>query len=85
MKGEILGFRGECEAAIEAFQEVPVYDPSGTSALVDSAEIRIDQIRFGGRFDRSFERLRTGNLSQSCFPPEVRRTPGRGTRGGGRG
>lgn len=70
LKGEILGFRGECEAAIEAFREVPVMDPSGTSSVVDSAEMRIDQIRFGGRFDRSFERLRAGELSESCFPPE---------------
>ena len=70
IKGEILGFRGECEAAIEAFEEVPVMDPSGTSSVVDSAELRIDQIRFGGRFDRSFERLRNGELSESCFPPE---------------
>jgi tetratricopeptide (TPR) repeat protein len=68
MKGEILGKRGECEAAIEAFQEVPVMDPSGTSAVVDSAELRIDQIRFGGRFDRSFQRLREGRVSGSCFP-----------------
>jgi tetratricopeptide (TPR) repeat protein len=69
LRGEILGSRGECEAAIEAFQEVPVMDPSGSSVVVDSAEIRIDQIRFGGRFDRSFQRLRSGRLSESCFPP----------------
>ncbi|MGD2120290.1 MAG: tetratricopeptide repeat protein [Gemmatimonadota bacterium] len=78
MKGEILGRRGECEAAIEAFQRVPVEDPSGTSAVVDSAELRIDQIRFGGRFDRSFQRLRAGMVSGSCFPPDPP------TRGGGR-
>ncbi len=70
LKGEILGYRGECEAAIEAFQDVSVYDPAGNSALVVRAESRIDQIRFGGRFDRSFERLRAGELSESCFPPE---------------
>ena len=69
LRGEILGSRGECEAAIEAFQEVPAMDPSGSSVVVDSAEIRIDQIRFGGRFDRSFQRLRSGRLSESCFPP----------------
>ena len=80
MKGEILGFRGECEAAIEAFEEVPVMDPSGTSSVVDSAELRIDQIRFGGRFDRSFERLRTGELSDSCFPPETESALDRATR-----
>ncbi|MFH1762586.1 MAG: tetratricopeptide repeat protein [Gemmatimonadota bacterium] len=76
LKGEILGQRGECEAAVEAFEEVPVYDPAGNSALVDSAELRIDQIRFGGRFDRSFERLRAGDLSGSCFPPGSERDPG---------
>ncbi len=81
MKGEILGRRGECEAALEAFQRVPVEDPSGNSAVVDSAELRIEQIRFGGRFDRSFQRLRAGTVSGSCFPPEgpVRRGfPGMG-------
>jgi len=75
-KGEILGFRGECEAAIEALLEVSVMDPSGNSSVVDSAELRIDQIRFGGRFDRSFERLRAGELSESCFPPEPEADPG---------
>lgn len=70
LRGEILGGRGECEAAIEAFETVPVMDPSGTSAVVDSALLRIDQIRFGGRFDRSFQRLRSGDLGESCFPPE---------------
>ncbi len=79
-RGEILGFRGECEAAIEAFQEVPEMDSSGNSSLVDSAELRIDQIRFGGRFDRSFERLRAGELSESCFPPEPEAAPGRAIR-----
>jgi tetratricopeptide (TPR) repeat protein len=79
-KGEILGFRGECEAAIEAFQEVSVMDPSGNSSVVDSAELRIDQIRFGVRFDRSFERLRAGEPSESCFPPEPEAAPGRAIR-----
>lgn len=82
LRGEILGSQGECEAAIEAFEQVPVEDPSGSSLVVDSAELRIDQIRFGGRFDRSFQRLRTGRLSESCFPPvtglENRRSGGRG-------
>ncbi len=82
-KGEILGFRGECEAAIEAFQEVPVMDPSGTSSVVGRAELRIDQIRFGGRFDRSFERLRAGELSESCFPPEAESSRSRAIRRGG--
>jgi len=67
-KGEILGHRGECEAAIEAFQEVPHFDPSGNSPIVDRAESRIDQIRFGGRFDRSRGSLRPGQTSPSCFP-----------------
>jgi tetratricopeptide (TPR) repeat protein len=82
LKGTILGYRGECEAAIEAFLQVPVEDPSGNSAVVDSAELRIDQIRFGGRFDRTFQRLRTGQTSESCFPPDP--DPGR-RRSGGRG
>jgi len=83
LKGEILGARGECEAAIEAFQQVPVEDPSGTSAVVDSAEFRIDQILFGGRFDRSFQRLRAGDLSESCFPPGSQPRPNRAIRRGG--
>jgi tetratricopeptide (TPR) repeat protein len=83
LKGEILGSRGECEAAIEAFQAVPVMDPSGNSSVVDSAELRIDQIRFGGRFDRTFQRLRTGDLSGSCFPPEPGDGSGRSFRRSG--
>jgi tetratricopeptide (TPR) repeat protein len=84
LKGEILGQRGECEAAVEAFEKVPQYDPAGNSTLADSAELRINQIRFGGRFDRSFERLRAGDLSGSCFPPGSESAPGRavGRRGG---
>lgn len=65
-KGEILGYRGECEAAIEAFMEVPVVDPSGTSPLVARAEERIDQIRFGPF--SGFGRMRGD--SSSCFPPD---------------
>jgi tetratricopeptide (TPR) repeat protein len=80
LMGVILGSRGECEAAIEAFEEVPVVDPSGSSAVVDSAEMRIDQILFGGRFDRSFRRLRAGEPSESCFPPEFRPRPIRSIR-----
>lgn len=83
LRGEILGTRGECEAAIEAFQQVPVMDPAGNSTVVDSAEIRIDQIRFGGRFDRSFQRLRAGQPSESCFPPEPGSGRRRGAPGGG--
>jgi len=70
-KGEILGFRGECEAAMEAFLEVPVVDPSGTSPLVARAERRIDQIRFGP----SSEFRRPGEDPSSCFPPR----PGEGS------
>ncbi len=66
-KGEILGSRGECEAAIEAFQQV---DPSGAGPLVERAQERIDQIRFGGRFDPYRGGLRPENQAQSCFPPE---------------
>lgn len=73
-KGEILGLRGECEAALEAFMQVAVVDPSGTSPLVDRAEERIDQIRFGRRFQRVTEGLMgqeggTGGRA-ACFPPE---------------
>jgi len=86
LRGEILGTRGECEAAIEAFQQVPILDPSGNSAVVDSAELRIDQIRFGGRFDRSFQRLRAGESTESCFPPDEQGESGRSARRGeGRG
>jgi len=79
-KGEILGYRGECEAAIEAFMEVPVVDPSGNSPLVARAEERIDQIRFGP----APEALRAQGDSVSCFPPdpEDRPQPGSRRRGG---
>jgi tetratricopeptide (TPR) repeat protein len=72
-KGEILGYRGECEAAIEAYQEVPVVDPSGTSPLVARAEERVDQIRFGPFSD--FRRT-AGDSSASCFPPDTGTEPG---------
>jgi tetratricopeptide (TPR) repeat protein len=72
-KGEILGYRGECEAAIEAFMEVPVVDPSGTSPLVARAEERIDQIRFGAVPGL----LRPGEAPGSCFPPNPLEDPGR--------
>jgi hypothetical protein len=64
-KGEILGLRGECEAAIEAFMEVAVVDPAGSSPLVVRAEERIDQIRFGP--DSGFRR--PASEVGSCFPP----------------
>lgn len=75
-KGEILGYRGECEAAIEAFQHVQQEDPSGgTGPLVDRAEERIDQIRFGGRFDRYLGVLRPGQVGESCSRPTPSSAP----------
>ena len=82
-KGEILGYRGECEAAMEAFRQVPLVDPSGSGPLVDRAEERIDQIRFGGWTGRLQQFLLPGRDSDSCFPPDpvtdsLRVAPGRG-------
>lgn len=71
-KGEILGSRGECEAALEAFMEVAVEDPSGTSPIVARAEERIDQIRFGPDSRVRRPEGRTG----SCFPPPTGREGG---------
>jgi len=72
-KGEILGYRGECEAAIEAFMEVPSVDPSGSSPLIVRAEERIDQIRFGpGR-----NAVEPGGIRGSCFPPGPSELPDR--------
>lgn len=68
-KGEILGLRGECEAALEAFLQVPVLDPSGNSPLVARAEERIDQIRFGDRFFRARNERGPGDPPLACFPP----------------
>jgi tetratricopeptide (TPR) repeat protein len=65
-KGEILGYRGDCEAAVEAFMQVPVVDPSGTSPIVARAEERIDQIRFGPMPESG----RMGEDATSCFPPD---------------
>jgi len=75
-KGEILGYRGECEAAIEAFMQVPVVDPSGSGPLVARAEERIDQIRFGP----PPEFRRPGEDPPSCFPPNAEEVPDRSTR-----
>jgi tetratricopeptide (TPR) repeat protein len=80
-KGEILGLQGECEAAVEAFREVPVMDPAGTSPLVARAEERIDQIRFGGRFQGLFGSRQRQDSTQSCFPPDSQIRTNR--RGGG--
>lgn len=68
-KGEILGYRGECDAAVQAFQQVPSVDPSGTGPLVDRAMERIDQIRFGGRSNGLRQFLLPRPESGSCFPP----------------
>lgn len=65
-KGEILGNRGECEAAMEAFMQVPIVDPSGASPLVARAEERVDQIRFGPARGG----WRPGGVPGSCFPPD---------------
>jgi tetratricopeptide (TPR) repeat protein len=46
-KGELLSERGECEAAVQAFQNVARVDPSGSGTLVVRARNRIDEIRFG--------------------------------------
>ena len=68
-KGEILGLRGECEASLEAFMEVAVMDPSGSSPLVSRAELRIDQIRFGSRYERRRNRDQAFDDPLPCFPP----------------
>jgi len=68
-KGEILGLRGECEASLEAFREVPVMDPSGNSPLVARAEERIDQIRFGSQYERRRGPDRPIDAPLPCFPP----------------
>lgn len=81
--GEILGLRGECEASVEAFQQVAVMDLAGTGPLVERAQVRIDQILFGGRVDRSRGFLRPQENRGSCFPPDSRIGRERTSRGGG--
>lgn len=44
--GEILSARGECQAAVEAFEQVRRQELSG-GLLADRARARIDDIRFG--------------------------------------
>ncbi len=46
-KGETLSAMGQCDAAVDAFRQVPYADPSGSSTLADRASERIDEIRFG--------------------------------------
>lgn len=53
-KGEILAEMGECEAAMEAYAQVRYADQAGS--LVDRAQDRFDEIRFG----RGLEHLRDG-------------------------
>jgi tetratricopeptide (TPR) repeat protein len=79
-KGEILGYRGECQGAIEAFRQVPIVDPSGSGPLVDRAEERIDQIRFGRGPGGLLNLLVPRQDSGSCFPPDPDRDPAPGVR-----
>ncbi len=44
-KGEILAEMGECDAAMEAYAQVRYADQAGS--LIDRAQSRFDQIRFG--------------------------------------
>jgi tetratricopeptide (TPR) repeat protein len=44
--GEILSARGDCQAAVEAFEQVRRQELSG-GLLADRARARIDEIRFG--------------------------------------
>jgi tetratricopeptide (TPR) repeat protein len=53
-KGEILAEMGECELSMEAYAQVRYADQAGS--LVDRAQARFDEIRFG----RGLERLRDG-------------------------
>ncbi len=50
-KGQILAEEGQCAAAVEAFREVPIVDPSGGGPLARRARDRADEIRFS-RGDR---------------------------------
>jgi len=53
-KGEILSDMGECQAAMDAYAQVRYADQAGS--LVDRAQDRFDEIRFG----RGLESLRDG-------------------------
>lgn len=53
-KGEILAEMGRCEEAMEAYAQVRYADQAGS--LIDRAQDRFDEIRFG----RGLERLREG-------------------------
>jgi len=53
-KGEILSEMGECDAAMEAYSQVRYADQAGS--LIDRAQDRFDEIRFG----RGLEHLRDG-------------------------
>lgn len=69
-KGEILGLRGECEAALDAFLRVGVTDLSGNSPLVARAEERIDQIRFGSNLQQPRTPEQPFDQPIPCFPPD---------------
>jgi hypothetical protein len=53
-KGEILAEMGDCQAAMEAYAQVRYADQAGS--LVDRAQSRFDEIRFG----TGLEHLREG-------------------------
>lgn len=69
-KGEILGRRGECQEALEAFRQVGRVDPAGASPLAERAAERMDQIRFGRRGTSLLDRLRGREENISCFPSD---------------
>lgn len=50
-KGRILSLLGDCQEALGAYREVTRADVAGTGSLVNRAERRIDEIRFGGYED----------------------------------
>lgn len=55
-RGEILSLLGQCDAALEAFEQVIQAELSPNTALAQRAKQRYDDIRFG----RGFQRLRPG-------------------------
>lgn len=57
-KGDILAELGRCNAALEAYRQVSVVQPSGTGPLAHRARDRVDEIRFG----RGANRQLTGGL-----------------------
>jgi len=53
-KGEVLAEMGRCQEAMEAYAQVRYADQAG--ALIDRAQTRFDEIRFGS----GLEHLREG-------------------------